>query len=95
MKTNYQLELDRILSDLEETGGRPTLLLHSCCGPCSSYVLVHQDFRSLEANVTDTFAAVFLRLADEFVVDIVQETFQGEQVLEILHKYLLIKYLTW
>ena len=39
MKTNYQLELDRILSDLEETGGRPMLLLHSCCGPCSSYVL--------------------------------------------------------
>lgn len=35
-KVNYQLELDRIISRLE---GRPTLLLHSCCGPCSSYVL--------------------------------------------------------
>lgn len=39
MKTNYQLELDRILQALEEEGRRPTLLLHSCCGPCSSYVL--------------------------------------------------------
>ena len=39
MKTNYQLELDRILQELETTGTRPTLLLHSCCGPCSSYVL--------------------------------------------------------
>ena len=39
MKTNYQLELDAVLSDLEERGIRPRLLLHSCCGPCSSYVL--------------------------------------------------------
>ena len=33
---NYQRKLDRILDRLE---GRPTLLLHSCCGPCSTYVL--------------------------------------------------------
>ncbi len=33
---NYQLELDNIINKLE---GRPRLLLHSCCGPCSSYVL--------------------------------------------------------
>ena len=39
MKVNYQLELDRILQDLEDRGERPNLLLHSCCGPCSSYVL--------------------------------------------------------
>ena len=39
MKMNYQLETDRILKELEETGQRPRLLLHSCCGPCSSYVL--------------------------------------------------------
>ena len=36
MKTNYQLETDALLASLE---GRPRLLLHSCCGPCSSYVL--------------------------------------------------------
>ena len=35
-RVNYQLELDRVLASLE---GRPGLLLHSCCGPCSSYVL--------------------------------------------------------
>lgn len=35
-KVNYQLQLEQILKGLE---GRPTLLLHSCCGPCSSYVL--------------------------------------------------------
>ena len=34
---NYQKKLDRTLEALE--GTRPGLLLHSCCGPCSSYVL--------------------------------------------------------
>ena len=34
---NYQKKLDR---ELEALGGRrPGLLLHSCCGPCSTYVL--------------------------------------------------------
>ena len=37
MKQNYQLETDRILETLPEQ--KPALLLHSCCGPCSSYVL--------------------------------------------------------
>ncbi len=39
MKQNYQLITDRIIR--EEAGGerRPTLLLHACCAPCSSYVL--------------------------------------------------------
>lgn len=36
---NYQKELDRILKDLQQTDRAPHLLLHSCCGPCSSYVL--------------------------------------------------------
>ena len=35
---NYQRELDALLAGLE-VGRRPRLLLHSCCGPCSSYVL--------------------------------------------------------
>lgn len=34
---NYQLELEKIIKENE--GTTPTLLLHSCCGPCSSYVL--------------------------------------------------------
>ena len=37
MKTNYQLETDRCIAGL--SGEKPTLLLQSCCGPCSSYVL--------------------------------------------------------
>ena len=34
--TNYQLETDRIIASLDHV---PTLLLHACCAPCSSYVL--------------------------------------------------------
>ena len=36
MKENYQLKLESIINNLDH---RPTLLLHSCCAPCSSYVL--------------------------------------------------------
>ena len=35
-RTNYQRELDALIKTLAE---RPRLLLHSCCAPCSSYVL--------------------------------------------------------
>lgn len=38
-RVNYQRELDRILAALPENGAPPTLLLHACCAPCSSYVL--------------------------------------------------------
>ena len=39
MAVNYQLVLDRTLGGIPLSGTRPRLLLHSCCGPCSSYVL--------------------------------------------------------
>ena len=38
-KINYQKELDRFITDLQKEEKVPTLLLHSCCAPCSSYVL--------------------------------------------------------
>ncbi len=37
---NYQKELDKIIEGLGAAGeNAPTLFLHSCCAPCSSYVL--------------------------------------------------------
>lgn len=36
---NYQKELDVIIREQEKEGKVPKLLLHSCCAPCSSYVL--------------------------------------------------------
>lgn len=38
-KENYQLTLDGIIRRHEAAGETPTLLLHSCCAPCSSYTL--------------------------------------------------------
>lgn len=38
-KINYQRELDQTLAEITARGEVPTLLLHSCCAPCSSYVL--------------------------------------------------------
>ena len=38
-KTDYQKQLDCVLQDISTSGKRPSLLLHACCGPCSSYVL--------------------------------------------------------
>lgn len=36
-KINYQIELDKIINKLGNDV--PTLFLHSCCAPCSSYTL--------------------------------------------------------
>lgn len=36
--TNYQKELEKIISNIPE-GVFPKLLLHSCCAPCSSYCM--------------------------------------------------------
>ncbi|MCR5054052.1 MAG: epoxyqueuosine reductase QueH [Lachnospiraceae bacterium] len=46
---NYQKELDEILKRLE---GTPKLLIHSCCAPCSSYVL---EYLSEYFSITDLF----------------------------------------
>ena len=37
---NYQKELDKIIENIDgDEKNAPTLFLHSCCAPCSSYVL--------------------------------------------------------
>ena len=38
-KINYQKQLEMIIARHEANGEVPTLLLHSCCAPCSSYCL--------------------------------------------------------
>ncbi len=39
MKENYQLRCDKELRMIKSKATKPSLLIHSCCGPCSSYVL--------------------------------------------------------
>lgn len=38
-KINYQKELDKIILNITKSGALPRLMLHSCCAPCSSYVI--------------------------------------------------------
>ncbi len=47
VKRNYQKELDKLIENLGREEKVPTLLLHSCCAPCSSYCLEYlsQYFR--------------------------------------------------
>lgn len=38
-KVNYQKKLEETIENVKAQDKKPTLLLHACCGPCSSYVL--------------------------------------------------------
>ena len=53
---NYQKELDALLAKINKenecTGSCPRLFLHSCCAPCSSYVL---EYLSDYFEITDFF----------------------------------------
>lgn len=51
-KRNYQKELEKILVENQKTGRLPRLFLHSCCAPCSSYVL---EYLSQYFQITDFF----------------------------------------
>lgn len=48
-KTNYQLELDKIIERNKREDITPSLLLHSCCAPCSSYTI---EYLSDYFNIT-------------------------------------------
>ena len=39
MKMNYEILMEQQLKEIEKTGIKPKLLLHSCCAPCSSAIL--------------------------------------------------------
>ena len=47
MNPNYSRILDKEIERLDESGIKPRLLLHSCCAPCSSYVMeyLREHFR--------------------------------------------------
>ena len=43
MKINFQKKLDDLLKGISVSNKTPSLLLHSCCAPCSSYVLEYHS----------------------------------------------------
>lgn len=52
MNRNYQKELDKQLEEIIIKENVPGLLLHSCCAPCSSYVL---EYLSPYFQITDFY----------------------------------------
>ena len=62
-KINYQKATDEIISDIEKKGLKPHLMLHSCCAPCSSYVL---EYLSEYFKITILFYNPNISPCDEF-----------------------------
>lgn len=62
MHANYQKILDTIIATIPE-GKTPRLLLHSCCAPCSSYVL---DYLSRHFAITVLYYNPNISPASEF-----------------------------
>lgn len=51
-KQNYSLMLENLIAQNAKANIRPTLLLHACCAPCSSYVL---EYLSAHFDITLLF----------------------------------------
>lgn len=51
-KRNFQKELEKLLAGFEREERKPSLLLHSCCAPCSSYCL---EYLASHFEITDFF----------------------------------------
>ena len=95
-KLNYQLILDKKLSEITTEGLRPSLLLHSCCAPCSSYVLEYLtkyfDITVFYYNPNISPEKEFLHRAEEIKrliremcpqVNIIEGKYEPERFLEI------------
>lgn len=74
-KINYQSELDRLIAAIPE-GKTPSLMLHSCCAPCSSYVL---EYLSRYFKITVFYYNPNIYPAEEYYKRLSeQEKFIGE-----------------
>ena len=69
-KRNYQKELDKKIAEFEKTGEVPSLFLHSCCAPCSSYCL---EYLSQYFKITVFYYNLFFKqsyfLSNAFIVE--------------------------
>lgn len=87
MKVNYQKKLDETLNKIKASGKTPKLLLHSCCAPCSSYVLEYlSDYFEITVNFYNpniTFEEEYNKRLEE------QKVFNGE--IEVKNEVRLIE----
>ena len=62
-KINYQKKLEQLIQKISGEDQVPTLLLHSCCAPCSSYVL---EYLSQYFSITVFFYNPNIAPAEEY-----------------------------
>lgn len=62
-KINYQKELEKVIEQNQKNGMVPTLLLHACCAPCSSYCL---EYLSQYFNITVFYYNPNISLKEEY-----------------------------
>lgn len=60
---NYQKELEKIIDENKKSDKIPTLLLHACCAPCSSYCI---EYLSRYFSITVLFYNPNIYPEDEF-----------------------------
>ena len=85
-RVNYQTKLDRLLKSIREREEAPALLLHSCCAPCSSYVLEY---------LTDYFHTTVFYYNPNITPDGEYEKRKNEQkrLLSVIHSRYPVKFL--
>lgn len=63
-KINYDNLLKRLIIEWENKKIKPNILIHSCCAPCSTYVL---EYLSKFANITIYFSNSNIHPKDEYI----------------------------
>ena len=69
-KRNFQKEMDKLIEQNLKDGIPPSLLLHSCCAPCSSYVL---EYLSQFFNITVLYYNPNISPKDEYLYRLQEE----------------------
>lgn len=63
-KINYDKVLQKVIAGWQQQAERPKILLHSCCGPCSTYPL---EYLSQYADLTIYFANSNIHPQEEYL----------------------------
>ena len=97
-KRNYQQEWDEIIEKLQKDGLRPSLLLHACCAPCSSYCV---EYLSQYFDITlyyynpniesqeefDKRFKEFKKIEERFNIKVVEETYNAKEFYDSVKGY--------
>ncbi|MBQ5399230.1 MAG: epoxyqueuosine reductase QueH [Ruminococcus sp.] len=81
MNTNAQKNMDRMIGELQAAGKAPTLLIHACCAPCSSYVL---EYLSEYFNIIILYYNPNITNPEEYEYRLSEET---RLISELPHKH--------